>query len=67
MFPEKEASKKWCPFARLSEDGNHGYNRVMTGMGPMVSSGAKCIGGTCAAWRWKEGGLVGYCGLVGKT
>jgi hypothetical protein len=65
MFPEKDAHKRWCPFARASEDGAHSYNRVYRSGGTNESSLAKCIGSSCAAWRW-IGEKNGYCGLAGK-
>lgn len=72
---EAEAREKWCPFARVHEQGSAAAasNRIQDGAGKttLVPVGSVCIGSTCMAWRWAgvepadaKAGRQGRCGLV---
>jgi hypothetical protein len=65
MLTEKEAKKKWCPFARAvchEEDGPKGaYNRLRLDESVDVTTEemcsdteTRCIGSSCMAWRWEH-------------
>ncbi len=49
MITEQEASKRWCPFARVSQFGN----RVQTTAGFSLPVGGECVGSACMAWEWE--------------
>ena len=75
MYTEKEASEKWCPFARtISRELPVAGNRVGAGrVTEALDSPAtcRCIGSRCMAWRFGLGDSadaprLGYCGLAGK-
>jgi hypothetical protein len=64
---EAEAKKKWCPFARVTCDGEGPYNRDADG-GPAHAS--KCIASSCMAWnRCSDGSKSnsGYCGFAVRS
>ena len=80
IVSEKEALKRWCPFARvLAMDEKTmyvGYNRcVVSGEETATkvaieSVWARCIGSECMAWRRSPTPVDltrGYCGLAGAT
>jgi len=77
---EDEARKKWCPFARHTQDEAPVANRWDSDLNPIQ---CRCIASDCLAWRWrvtsgveermyhdvaagKEPQREGYCGLAGK-
>jgi hypothetical protein len=77
---ETEATKLWCPFARVLLPINQSGNRISTFHLEMVrkSGNARdlahyeqqladcnCIGSKCMGWRWVDGS-TGYCGMAGR-
>lgn len=69
IMTEAEASKKWCPLARvipgkMPADGNGvdimlgapTYNRVLLANadGPFLPVGGSCIGAKCMAWQERD-------------
>lgn len=66
MLTEEEASKKWCPFARMvgaldSDCGSDfprnegvlsGWNRRSDHLGGTPAP--RCVASQCAAWRWGQ-------------
>lgn len=62
---EDEASKKWCPFVRLTNGGSERvFNRWVHE--PIADiPDVCCAGSSCMAWRWYSSDR-GYCGLAGK-
>jgi hypothetical protein len=78
---EEEAKQRWCPFARVVEQGSaiatHNRVQLPTGRDVQVPVAGFCIASACMAWRVKSetrrtsGGYpypvtVGYCGLAGS-
>lgn len=55
---EDEAKTKWCPFARVLENGSlgNGNNRVQEKTGSEVRApiASFCLGSTCMAWRTRH-------------
>lgn len=55
---EDEAKTKWCPFVRLTDDGQMYFdNRGRKFGGTSGKDGidaSLCIGSGCMAWRWVE-------------
>jgi hypothetical protein len=54
LLEEKEAIKKWCPFAISANPINMGSIFVAAGHNRDHPSGQipACIGSACMAWRW---------------
>ena len=68
---EKEAKKKWCPFARVGDDDGVTYNRWRPLWGDKPFKTTACIGSRCMAWRWTVSSRdtptsEGHCGLAGR-
>lgn len=77
---EDEAKLRWCPFARVTDNGcatnrHAGTKKGKDGKPRILRGNALCIASECMAWRWDEwdanGGRQmtkthGYCGLAGK-
>ena len=71
---EKEAGKKWCPFARVAHSGKSSgetivSNRIIPKDDESDIAGSLCIGSRCMAWIWNEfsdndGTRRGFCGLA---
>ncbi|MDE2235017.1 MAG: hypothetical protein KGL13_04030 [Gammaproteobacteria bacterium] len=75
-----EASRRWCPFARIREyqDGHIEGTAVNRSFDSEDSAarGSLCLAGGCMAWRWDIGHAWddterrkeprGYCGLAGQ-
>lgn len=65
---EKEARKKWCPFARVAD----GEPAVAVNRPEPYGDVPKCLGTFCMMWRWRvtrqqaSGGAPedGFCGLM---
>jgi len=81
VMTEEEAKQRWCPFARVVEQGSaiatHNRVQLPTGRDVQVPVAGFCIASSCMAWRVKtetrrtSGGhpypvTVGYCGLAGR-
>jgi hypothetical protein len=64
MLSQKEATEKWCPFARAADGGGAVINRDWAGL---PDKKAICISARCMAWRWEDRRSErGYCGMAGK-
>ncbi len=77
MLTEKEARKKWCPFARVTDTGcatnrHAGRKKRPDGKVSILRSNAMCIASECMAWRtgllecFEDMDDLGYCGIAGK-
>ncbi len=66
MYTEDQARQKWCPMARVQEDGNApAANRTTKADNPGT---ARCLGSDCMAWRWTvrdKRDKRGFCGMAG--
>lgn len=69
VITEEEATKRWCPFVRMSNGPDGSWNRLVNSPGDYQSY--NCLASECMAWRKvsadfdKDGNLPGYCGLAG--
>lgn len=59
ILTEKEARKKWCPFARVKDNGcstnrHAGTHKRKDGKFSILRSNSMCIASECMAWRWEE-------------
>lgn len=64
---EDEARQRWCPFARVPDEGNHatlgsltatnrhwGDKRGKDGKPRILRKNSMCIASECMAWRWAD-------------
>ncbi len=52
ILTEEEARKKWCPMARVNDDSDKGYNRIVDSVdGLVIPKVARCIASDCAMWQ----------------
>jgi hypothetical protein len=73
VLTEEDARWRWCPFARVTDAGDHVVNRDGTlGKLGKPEAGTYCVASDCMAWRWeinevgrRSSGNRGYCGLAG--